>query len=308
MKNTLIITLAMLFLGVSAFAQTILPNTTLSAAVTSSGKQVIVASATGLTANVSKIYVDRELMDVQVISGTNLTVGRGMGGTKAAAHASAALVFVGQPQWFTVTNPMGSCTRTNELALPKINVIEGIISDCLGGQWVNGDARQTQRYLGSINEPPTAGTAYTAIETSGTAAGAATETYCTQLNLPYSKLITGLGLLNGTTATTDNHTVQLYDSSGYLLANSAAAGVLAATASVYQQYAFTTPFYAVGPAVYYGCFQANGTTATVRHVITGVNDNRYAFKLTGQTFGTFPAKITNPGTFTTALGAYFQIY
>lgn len=307
-----------LLLSALAFGQTAITSTTLSASVSNSNIRVInVASATGITAasatdmtKATILYVDREAMDVQAVNGTSITVRRGANKTTAAPHASAALVFI-VPVYLSTqfgTIPQGSCTRSNELALPRIEFVSGTVSDCLGGQWVNGDAKQTQRASLAINEPPTGGTAYTALETDGTAPGAATEEYCTQIMLPYSKLLTGLAVLNGTVVGTDKHLVILRDASGIPLANSATAGALAAGASTYQKYAFTSPYYAVGPAVYWGCVQTNGTTATIRHAATSTNDNRLAGKLTGQTFGTIAAAPTMPTTFTTVLGPYFQLY
>jgi hypothetical protein len=132
--------------------------------------------------------------------------------------------------------------------------------------------------------------------------------YCTQIILPFSKYATGIKILNGTTVGTDKHQVQLYDAGGKLLANSAAAGATTANASTYQAIAFTTPYFMVGPATYFGCFTANGTTDTVRHMITAADQGLLAGKITGLTFGTAAASITAPTTFTTALGAYLEVY
>lgn len=339
MKKT-ILTLALLVsLGGLAFGQTLLTTTTLSAAVpsgnssaTTSGNQgiVVVASATGIsgpTPNSGNVYgaatseaqtylfVDRELMEVKAVSGTTVTVIRAVGPTTGTSHASGALVFIvpanivnGGNNTRAAAMPTGSCTRTNELYLPRIEFASGVISDCLGGQWVNGDSHQTQRALTILMNPPTGGTLYTALETNGTAAGASTEMYCTQINMPFSKLMTGLKILNGTTVGTDKHMVILYDGTGNLLANSATAGATTSGASTYQSYAFTSPFYAVGPAVYFGCFTANGTTDTVRHLVTAADQGLLAGKITGLTFGTVAATITAPSTFTTALGAYLELY
>ncbi len=307
-----------LVLSIPAMGQTILTNTTLSAAVSSTDvQQIVVASATGINAPSASdytkptyLYVDREVMDVKAVSGTTITVIRGAVSSAAAPHASGALMFV-VPQYLSFnfsTLPQGSCTRANELVLPRIQFSSGIVSDCNNGAWVLGDALATQRPVGPIVFPPIGNVLYTAVETNGTAAGATTEMYCEEIDLPYSKLVTGLAILNGTTATTDNHNVELYDFGGKLLANSAAAGAIASGASAWQKYNFTTPFYAVGPAQYFGCFTANGTTATVRHTITSVNDVFIGNKITGLTFGTIAASITPPSSFTTALGPYLQIY
>lgn len=343
MKNTLkslFILIGLLAVTSSGFAQTILANTTLSATMPSSASTAsttgnpsiaVVASATGISAPTpntsntygvatseaqSYIYVDRELMEVRAVSSTTLTVIRAVAGTAGSSHASGAIVLVvpasaifgGNARYGSI--PQGSCTRANELFLPHIQFVSGVISDCLGGQWVNGDVWQTTRFVNGslgLRLPDPGATALTALETAGTAAGAATEEYCTEIDLPYSMLLTGLGVLNGTTVGTDKHLLDLRDSSGIVVANSAVAGAVTAVASTYQKYNFTTPYFAVGPARYFGCMQANGTTDTVRHTITAVNNNVFAGKLTGQTFGTL-VTATMPSTFTTALGPYYLLF
>lgn len=332
-----------LALCVPAFGQTMLTMTTLSAAVQGgqsssaivSGQVgiVTVASATGISAPTPNtgliqgfatsgaqtvLFVDRELMEVRAISGTTLTVIRGVSSTAATSHASGALVFVipvannvwlnaqagGQPQ----SLPAGSCTRANELFLPRINFASGTVSDCLGGQWMNGDAMQTQRQTyNGFRFPDPGATALTALETAGTAAAAATEIYCTEIDLPYSQLLTGLAPLNGTTVGTNKHFAILYDSTGNVLANSATAGTTTSGASTYQKLNFVTKYYAVGPARYFACDGLNGTTDTLRHAITAVNDNILGGAVTGQTFGT-AAAVTLPSTFTTAKAPYFLLF
>lgn len=301
-------------LASSAFGQTLLTNTTLSAAVTD-GKTtyVNVTSATGITApgngsTQTYLYVDSELMDVRGVSGTRIQVVRGASSTAGVGHLSGARVWVGTggiPNGpFTTYNPSGACTRANVLYLPVINTRAGMFSDCVGGQWVAGSGSNSAF---GIPLPNTGGTAYTAINTNGTTL-AATTMYCTELSLPASKLVTGLGVLNGTTVGTDNHLVVLYDSAGNLLANSAVAGVLAASASTYQKIAFTSPYLVIGPATYFGCVQTNGTAATVRMIVTGTQDTFLTKGVTSITFGTIPATITVPTTFTTAVGPYLQVY
>lgn len=342
MKNTLLKSLAFGLLLAAAslgFSQTILTTTTLSAAVPSTLQStttagimsvVTVASATGIAApagNTSGIlnnitntflYVDKELMDVRGVSGTTLTVVRGSEGTIASNHASGALVFVipaaamvfngGGPIFSGLSAPSGGCTRTNELYLPRIQFTSGVISDCVGGQWVNGDAQQTTRNSGSIlYAPQPGGTIYTSLNSTGTVL-AATTMYCTEIQLPYSKYVTGLEVLLGTVGATDKHLVALYDATGNLVANSATAGQTAGTASTYEQIPFTSKYYVVGPAQYFGCLQTNGTTATVRMLVTSVQDQYLTKGVTGQTFGTIPATITVPTTFTTAVGPYEALY
>jgi len=116
-----------------------------------------------------------------------------------------------------------------------------------------------------------------------------------------------LAVLNGTSAATDLHLVALYDATGNLIANSALAGAVASGASTYQTYAFTTPYYVVGPAKYYACVQSNGTSATIRMLLTSVQDGVTTYSHTG-TFGTLINPITVPTTFSSAVGPYFQLY
>jgi hypothetical protein len=348
MKKFSLILAGLLLCASGAFGQTLLTMTTLSAAVnggasssnsTSSAttpQWVQVTSATGISAPApntgaipvqatsdaqSYLWVDRELMQVKAVSSTNIQVIRGVESTQAAAHASSALVFVIPSSYLSGNNtrflaaPQGSCTRANELYLPLINFASGIISDCLGGQWVNGDSAQTTRTLvtGSTSGangyryPEPGGTAYTALQTSGTAPAANTQIECSELDLPFSMYLSGLGPLNGTTVGTDKHWVLLYDSAGAVLANSATAGATTSTASIYQKYSFVTPYYAVGPARYFACYGSNGTTDTIRHAVTGTNDNILGGAVTGQTFGT-AAAITVPSSFTTAKVPYFLTF
>lgn len=342
---------SVLFLCAGAFGQTVLTSTTLSTAAQGVGSVngatptgnlsiVTLTSATGVSApspNTSLtpglqatseaqtyLYVDRELMQVKAVSGTTVTVIRGVGGTSAPSHLSGAVVFIVPSAAIGVWSgngfeasvqgpsaPQGSCTRTSELYLPRIHFSSGTISDCIGSQWVNGDASQTTRVatssIGSMMLPNPGGTVYTSLNSTGTTL-AATTMYCTELDFPFSKYVTGLAVLNGTTVGTDNHLVALYDNTGNLLANSATAGVLAATASEYQKISFTAPYYVVGPASYFGCMQTNGTTATVRMLVTQVQDTYLTVGVTGQTFGTIPATIAAPTAFHTAVGPYFAAF
>lgn len=350
--------LTLLFVLFAAFAsfanaQTILTTTTLSAALAGMGSVngatptpnmsiLSVASATGISApapNTSLtsglvassevqtyLYVDRELMQVKAVSGTNITVVRGIGSTGAASHASGALVFVvptsanilwsgstyGQPP----AVPEGSCTRSNELYLPRIQFESGIISDCNGGQWVNGDSIQTSRTwvhgsttgANGFRYPDPGGTALSALETNGTAAAASTEMYCTEIDIPISLQVKGIAVLNGTTVGTNKHFATLYDAGGTLLANTATAGTTTAGASTYQKMALVTNYFLVGPGRYFACDALNGTTDTIRHAQTGTNDNVLGGTITGQVFGTAPATITAPASFTTIKVPYFMLF
>lgn len=121
-----------LLLAAPAFGQTALNQTRLSAAVTSSStRTVVVVSATGITAPSTAqtyIYVDNELMFVNNVSSTTLTVQRGAGGTTAQPHISGARVLAGPPAAFVAYDPSGACTNGQGLFLysPIVSYKDGL--------------------------------------------------------------------------------------------------------------------------------------------------------------------------------------
>ncbi len=340
--KTLFLSLMVLAFASALPAQTILTNTTLASAVGNTVSSALttgnlgvvnLTSATGVTAPVansgniatistsggsSYLYVDRELMQVESVSGTSVTVIRGVGSTSAASHASGAVVFVvpaaaaaswPSPIGNTDFGPHGSCTRTNELYLPRIAFTSGNISDCVGGQWINGDASQTTRTtFWKASFPPIGAQANTGALGTSTATTAA-ELYCVEIDMPFSRLVTGLAPHIGATGGTDKWIAALYDSSGNLVANSAVAGTtVGATAYAFQSLPFTSPYYVVGPAQYYGCVMSNGTTATLDLVKTGTGDQILTYKsASAGTFGTLPS-FTAPTGFTTLQGPWQLMY
>lgn len=292
----------------AAYAQVALPQTTLAAAISTETTQtVVVTSATGMTAGTTLLVVDREAMLVNAINGTILTVQRGTSQSKTSKHLNSSVVFNGPARYFR-TAPIeltGTCTRSEIPALPRVNTQTGVISDCIGGFWVNG-ITSPQTWFRFPN-PNTGGTAYTSINSTGTAPSATVQN-CSEVFLPFNKNLTGIGILNGTSADgTDKHLIALYDSNGTLLANSALAGTATSGTSTYQLFPFTALFYAVGPARYFACMQSNGATNTVRMIVTGTQDTFLTKGVTGQTFGTL-VNITVPTTFTTAVGPYVELY
>ena len=78
--------------------------TTLSAAIAANDTVIGVASATGITAPVSTtgagvtfLKIDSEVLGVISVSGTQVTVRRGLLGTQAKSHENAAPVLIGSP-------------------------------------------------------------------------------------------------------------------------------------------------------------------------------------------------------------------
>src|ERR1035438_4303442 len=277
MKN--LFKLSLIFCGLllaaqMSLGQTILPMTTLAAAVTTSSTTTIsLTSSTGVVATSTVIFVNDggtgEAMFVNSVIGNTVYVTRGYQSLgKARAHASGTLVFIAQGNAINFINtvqPSGSCTRSNELYLPVISLgLVGnstVISDCVGGVWASGTA--TPKLMNyELEWPGSGGTAYTS---AGTSTAKATNTmYCTEIDLPYPKYLTGLGMLNGASTGTDKWMLALYDSAGNAIAHSAVAGATASGNSTFQKQAFTTPYYAAGPAQYFPCAQGDsGTSATI---------------------------------------------
>lgn len=162
-------------------------------------------------------------------------------------------------------------------------------------------------YQGPVTWPciPMGAAALTGFETNGTAPVAGTINL-TEVYVPYAQTWTGVGVLNGTVVGTDNFIVMVYGNDGTLLANSALAGTLSAGASAFQNIAFTTPVTLL-PGRYYLGVQSNGTTATLRHLLSA-NGATNCTSATAGVFGTLPATITVPNTFTTAVGVITQLY
>lgn len=325
LKNSLILS-ALLLAASMSFGQTILTHTTLSSAVTSSAATTIpLTSTSGLTAGASIIFVADgagEGMFVNSVNTTANTVGvtRGYQSLgKARPHAKSALVFVipggalqQVPPPLGNVLPTGSCTRSNIAYLPVIATGLGgtaaTVSDCVGGVWVNGNIAPQGNtfyhlptpYAGSVTNNGALGTSTVTV---------AAELYCTEIDLPYSKLLTGIAPHIGATGGTDSWIGALYDSTGNLVANSATAGTtVSSTAYAWQALPFTTSYYAVGPAQYYGCVMSNGTTATLDLIKTYFGDYVLTYKSAAAgTFGTLPS-FTAPTSFTTVYGPWEYIY
>lgn len=134
-------------LAACAFGQTALTTTTLSAAVTSTSTTTLrVASATGIVANSTVLFIEdgtsnnSEAAFVNSVSGTAIGVTRGYNGTKVSTHISGALVFAGTPDKFYSFEPGGSCTAAQQPVTPFINVLTGNAWLCstISLQWVPG--------------------------------------------------------------------------------------------------------------------------------------------------------------------------
>lgn len=304
---SLLLALAVL-VAVPASGQTIVSNTTFAAAVTSTSQTTVrVALATGITANNTMLFADGEAMFVNAVNGTTISVTRGQPTSRAVQHPNGGLVWFGPPSQFQFATPVGypagACTRTGA-TLPYIDVNNNVISDCLGGVWVNGSNDPLGATI--VFSPVPGGSVLTGVGTS--TATTNTSMYCSEIYLPKNKMLTGLQILNGTVTTNGHRDVALYDFAGTLLAKSATT-TTTGTASVYQAFAFTAQYYAVGPARYVGCSQAASSSDTLNLVVTADGNAGLLTQIyTGQTYGTIPATITAPSAYTTAQGPYFAFY
>jgi len=130
--------------------------------------------------------------------------------------------------------------------------------------------------------------------------------YRSEIFVPFLATWTGIGILNGTTAGTDNGLVALYDSNGVLITNSAVAGALSTGANAFQNRAFLNTV-TLTPGRYFIAYQQNGTTATIRTHAAANGGNQMTSSATG-TFGTVPASFTAPTTFTADVGPIGWLY
>lgn len=120
--------------------------TTLSSAVAELDSQVVVASATGITApgpNKTKrvcLWIDREQMEVTAVDGTTVSVVRGTNGSVRKAHISGQKVWLGAESDFAAFAGAGlglyaQLTRPFSLILPKtaIDTATLTMDQILGG-------------------------------------------------------------------------------------------------------------------------------------------------------------------------------
>lgn len=163
-----------------------------------------------------------------------------------------------------------------------------------------------------VSNIPMGAAALTTYETNGVAQ-TAFAINLTEIFVPHWNTWTGAGVLNGTVVGTDNLVLWLFNSEGELLANTAIAGTLSAGASVFQKIAWANPV-TLAPGRYFLGAQANGTTATIRHVLAANGAEprcgiisasaSFAASLTAHS----ATAITVPTSFTTAQAPIMQLY
>ncbi len=138
MKTLLKIAIAIGLLPFAVQAQlNTLPQTTLAVASTAAGTVFRLTATTGVNVQsgstpASMLYVidpgERvgQLVQVQAISGLNVTISPRGSGANGNAHVAGARVLVGtRPDWFYSANPTGPCTAASTLVTPYVNTNTG---------------------------------------------------------------------------------------------------------------------------------------------------------------------------------------
>ena len=262
-----------------ATAQAVLAHTTLSAAMTDSRTLQLSVAAAGTIAADMIMIIDHEAAVVDSISGTVVTLeNRGYSGTTASSHASGAVVMYGVASRFYSNVPSGSCTAANEIVLPRVSIDRGAhevrIFNCNNSQWVEqslpDDLQPTlTRYctlpgLGLISQLTTFGDANAPLVLGNNQTPVAGTLYYGTIELPRTMRLTGVSVLNGTVAGTDDLKVVLFRANGAPVAYSE---LLAATGTDrFQDVPFTAVYLATGRARYWVGVSANGTTTRLRNV------------------------------------------
>ena len=325
-KILFVLAIVLAIAATPALAQTHPTRTTLSVAMARTANTITVASATGITAGSGRyVLIEEDMRPVTAVSGTLITLGASL--TAATGHVSGTAVIYGQQGNWTASGstgtflqslPKGSCTRGNSTVLPAFFVDRngGSTVDCLGGSWVRGvlpDATPMQPLIAQCNVN-IGDVAYTSLGTSED--DVANKRMVTSFYLPHTVTVTGVTVLQGTTATTDNITSGVHDSAGNPIVNTGATGVLLATASTFKNLPFTanatgaaqTTTILVGPHNYFVTVNANGATAeALRLMAASTYNNILSAGTTSVTFGTFAA-FTPPTTFTATLAPFLCLY
>ena len=121
--------------------------------------------------------------------------------------------------------------------------------------------------------------------------------WITDIFIPVIETITKIAFLSGNTAMTDNVLVAIYDSAGKLLTSSALTGVILSGTNTFQVQTLLSAVTLNGPGTYYVAIQGNGTAGGAFQTLRSPNICHRTAVVAG-TFGTVPASITLPTTYT----------
>ena len=155
-----------------------------------------------------------------------------------------------------------------------------------------------------------------ALASIGTNTADVIQLWVTDILVPYNRVVSNISYLSGGTATTDYILAAIYDSFGRLVASTSLAGALVATTNVWQTQAIALVYPAsgvnsvaagttatsvqlYGPQQYFVAIQGNGTTAGAIQTVPAPYQI-CAGVIAAGVYGTIPATITVPTTFTAA--------
>lgn len=132
-------------------------TTTLSGPMPPEALQVQLPSFTGSSGD--QLYIDREAMKVTAVSsGGQLTVQRGVDGTRTAGHAAGTTVYYGRAKLFTTQPPaLGTCDVA-QFPDTIIDVRNGQTWQCKSGAWFQtlpGPLNITDLTIASFKTPNT---------------------------------------------------------------------------------------------------------------------------------------------------------
>lgn len=179
----------------------------------------------------------------------------------------------------------------------------GVVKQVLASQLQAFNGKQKLLNVGPANLG-----ALTGIDTNGRALTADT-TYFSDVFIPYSCILTGAAVLNGTTVGTNKGFVMLFNNAGTLVANSAvtSGGATTSGASTFQERAFVSAYTVTNPGRYWIGFQMNGNTDTVRTIVAAT----WVDTSTGSVAGAnavATTSITPTDTFTANVGIVSYVY
>ncbi len=199
------------------------------------------------------------------------------------------------------TNSLIAYSKTSGSYVAKWTLTTAGNMTLAGTSTVTGTTTMTGGMVVAAGVRTNWGRALTSLTGGTSTTPSATTVYLTQIWVEANSSITGIKVNSAATVGTNKYIVALFDSTGTPVANSALAGVTTANANAYQTIAFTTPYAAVGPGVYWIALYVNGTTDRFFSLPAASEGGGKAGTVTAQTFGTVAA-VTLPTTFTADVG------
>lgn len=127
--------------------------------------------------------------------------------------------------------------------------------------------------------------------------GVLNQWWITEIMVPYNRVVTNVNVLQGGTATTDKIMAAIYTAQGVLVGNTATAGVTLSGANTFLALPMTAATQLYGPQQYFVYVCTNGATAG--DIQTLAAPYLVCSGILAGTFGTVPATVTTPTTFTT---------